>query len=40
MKGKTLVIPGLRNWLEVRSVGLAPRKLLTAVSRWISEPAE
>ena len=33
MKGKTLVIPGLRNWLLAESVRISPRKLVTAVSR-------
>jgi len=40
MRGKTLVIPGLRNWLVAESVRWAPRKVVTALSRWISEPAE
>jgi len=37
MKGKTLVISGVRNWLVAESVRVAPRKMVTAVSRWISE---
>jgi short-subunit dehydrogenase len=40
MKGKTLVIPGVRNWLTVESGRLAPRKMVTAVSRWVSEKVE
>ena len=40
MKGKTLVIPGVRNWLTVESVRLAPRKMVTAASRWVSETVE
>jgi hypothetical protein len=40
MKGKTLVIPGLRNWLTVESVRLAPRKMVTAASRWVSETVD
>jgi uncharacterized protein len=40
MKGKTLVISGLRNWLVAESVRLAPRKVVTAISRWVSENAE
>jgi hypothetical protein len=39
-KGKTLVIPGLRNWLVAESIRVSPRKLATAVSRWVSERAE
>lgn len=37
MKGKTLVIPGAKNWLVAESVRLAPRKAVTAISRWITE---
>jgi short-subunit dehydrogenase len=37
MKGKTLVISGLRNWMVAESVRIAPRKVATAISRWVSE---
>jgi short-subunit dehydrogenase len=37
MKGKTLVISGAKNWLVAESVRFAPRKMVTAVSRWITE---
>jgi short-subunit dehydrogenase len=37
MKGKTLVISGVRNWLVAESVRFAPRKVVTAISRWITE---
>jgi short-subunit dehydrogenase len=40
MKGKTLVISGTHNWLVAESVRLAPRKMVTAVSRWIAEKVE
>jgi uncharacterized protein len=40
MKGKTLVIPGVRNWLTVESLRLAPRKVVTAASRWVSETVD
>ncbi|MGA9801453.1 MAG: SDR family oxidoreductase [Terriglobales bacterium] len=40
LKGKTLVIPGFRNWLVAESVRFSPRKLATAVSRWVSESVE
>jgi short-subunit dehydrogenase len=40
LKGKTLVIPGFRNWLVAESIRVSPRKMVTAVSRWISERAE
>jgi short-subunit dehydrogenase len=35
--GKTLVIPGLRNWLLAESVRVSPRKLVTAVSRRLMD---
>jgi short-subunit dehydrogenase len=37
MEGRTLAISGTRNWLAAQSVRLAPRKMVTAVSRWVSE---
>lgn len=37
MKGKTLVISGVRNWAVAESVRFAPRKLVTAISRWVTE---
>jgi uncharacterized protein len=37
MAGKTLVIPGIQNWVSARFVGFAPRKLATAIARWTSE---
>lgn len=37
MKGKTLVISGVKNWLVAESVRFAPRKAVTAISRWITE---
>ena len=40
LKGKTLVIPGFRNWLVAESIRVSPRKMVTSVSRWISERAE
>jgi short-subunit dehydrogenase len=39
MRGKTLVIAGFANWLLAESVRFSPRKLVTAVSRWVSEKA-
>ena len=39
-KGKTMVIPGVRNWLVAEAVRFSPRKMATAVSRWVSEKAE
>ncbi|MGC2198411.1 MAG: SDR family oxidoreductase [Terriglobales bacterium] len=40
LEGKTLAIAGLRNWLVAESVRFAPRKLVTAISRWVAEPVE
>ena len=40
LKGRTIVIPGFRNWLVAESVRISPRKVVTAVSRWVSEKAE
>lgn len=38
MSGRTLAISGAQNWLVAQSTRFAPRKLVTAISRWISEP--
>jgi len=40
MAGRTLVISGAKNWLVAESVRFAPRKLVTALSRWIADKAE
>jgi uncharacterized protein len=37
MEGRTLAISGTQNWLAAQSVRFAPRKMVTAISRWISE---
>lgn len=37
LKGKTLVIPGFRNWLVAESVRFSPRKVVTAVSRRLMD---
>jgi short-subunit dehydrogenase len=37
MKRRTLVISGFRNWLVAESVRFAPRKMVTAISRWLQE---
>ncbi|HXJ86983.1 MAG TPA: SDR family oxidoreductase [Candidatus Binatia bacterium] len=37
MEGRTLAISGAHNWLVAQSTRFAPRKLVTAISRWISE---
>jgi hypothetical protein len=38
MEGRTLTISGAHNWVVAQSTRFAPRKLVTAISRWISEP--
>jgi short-subunit dehydrogenase len=40
MAGKTLVISGAHNWLVAESVRLAPRKVVTAISRWVAEKVD
>ena len=40
MEGRTLAISGARNWLVAESVRFAPRKMVTAISRWIAEKVE
>jgi uncharacterized protein len=40
MEGRTLAISGLQNWLAAESIRFAPRKAVTAISRWISEKAK
>lgn len=40
MAGKSVVISGIQNWLAAESVRFAPRKLVTAVSRWVAEKVE
>ncbi len=37
MKGKPLVIPGLKNWLVAESLRITPRRVVTAVSRRLIE---
>ena len=38
MEGRTLAISGAHNWVVAQSTRFAPRKLVTAISRWVSEP--
>jgi uncharacterized protein len=40
MEGRGLAISGAHNWIVVQSTRFAPRKLVTAISRWISEPTQ
>jgi uncharacterized protein len=40
MEGRGLAISGTHNWLVAQSIRFAPRKLVTAISRWIAEKSE
>lgn len=40
MEGRTLAISGLHNWFTAQSTRFAPRKMVTAISRWVSEKAD
>lgn len=40
MEGRTLAISGMQNWLSAQSTRFAPRKVVTAVSRWVSEKVD
>ena len=37
MEGRTLAISGVHNWAVAQYTRLAPRKMVTAVSRWVAE---
>jgi len=40
MEGRTLAISGIHNWAVAQSTRFAPRKVVTAISRWVSEKTE
>ena len=40
MAGRTLAISGVHNWLVAQSTRFAPRKMVTAVSRWVAETVD
>jgi uncharacterized protein len=40
MEGRALAISGVHNWLVAQSTRLAPRKMVTAVSRWVAEKTQ
>ncbi len=40
MGGRSLAISGAHNWVIAQSTRFAPRKMVTAVSRWIAEKAD
>ncbi len=37
MEGRTLAISGVHNWLVAQSTRFAPRKMVTAISRWVAK---
>jgi hypothetical protein len=37
MQGRTVAISGLHNWIVAQSVRFTPRKIVTAISRWVAE---
>lgn len=39
MKGQTLAVSGAFNWLVAESTRFVPRKIVTAISRWVTETA-
>lgn len=39
MGGRTVAISGVHNWVVVQSARFAPRKMVTAISRWIAGKA-
>jgi len=40
MEGRGLAISGAHNWAVAQSARFAPRKMVTAISRWVAEKAE
>lgn len=40
MEGRTLAISGAHNWLVAQSTRFAPRKMVTAISRWVAEKVD
>jgi len=40
MEGRTLAISGAHNWLVAESTRFAPRKVVTAISRWVVEKVD
>jgi uncharacterized protein len=40
MAGRGLVISGVHNWVVAQSTRFAPRKMVTAISRWVAEEVE
>jgi short-subunit dehydrogenase len=37
MEGRSLAISGVHNWMVAQSTRFAPRKIVTAISRWVAE---
>ncbi len=39
MEGRSLAISGTHNWIVAQSTRFAPRKVVTAISRWLADKA-
>jgi hypothetical protein len=37
MEGRGVAISGAHNWIVAQSTRFAPRKMVTAISRWVAE---
>ena len=40
MEGRTLAFSGAHNWMVAQSTRFVPRKMVTAISRWVAEKVE
>lgn len=40
MEGRSLAISGAHNWMVAQSTRFAPRKMVTALSRWVAEKVD
>ena len=40
MESRTLAISGVHNWLVAESTRFVPRKMVTAISRWVAEKVD
>jgi short-subunit dehydrogenase len=40
MEGRTTAISGMHNWAVAQSTRFAPRKMVTAISRWVAEKVD
>ena len=40
MEGRSLAISGVHNWMVAQSTRFVPRKMVTAISRWVAEKVD